>query len=88
MDTSSTSLPSVRVCISKGHVVRWEGRNNALIKVVPAGTAPFPYTLNCGSFAAACSSGPISPNAKTGTADYEVTVQGGPVMNGRMIIDK
>ena len=51
------------------------------------GSSNYPYPLTgCLALAAKCEPGVIAANASSGTAYYEVTLDTGKVLNGRIII--
>jgi hypothetical protein len=89
-------IPDRCVSKSKGHRVTWTSSTGAPVEVVWTGienppTAPLPYTFDCKTAPTAnCASGPISAVAVVkSAAKYSAKIlPGGPVMNGRIIIDR
>ncbi len=55
----------------------------------PPPTYPYNLSVQCPSYATSCSTGNAAGTSTAGTAYYKVTIdQGGPILNGRIIIVK
>lgn len=84
-------------CVSKkaGHRVTWQSSNGAAMEVewvsIAPTTAPYPYSVDCKNAPTSiCQSGPLLGTAVVGSkARYRAKIlPNGPVMNGRIIIDR